>query len=96
MGAFEEDEAMILQKLQEVCEKIAIAFRESHDRLQEEVNTLQTVVALLQTKNGRYKAQLETAYTQLEDEDLRLPSFKLLICKGMMKNLGILMSWKEH
>jgi hypothetical protein len=51
MGMLDEDEVLVLQKLQEIREKKAIALEESHNRLRSEVTDLQNVVAHLQTKN---------------------------------------------
>jgi hypothetical protein len=51
MGMLDEDEALMLQKLQEIREKKAIALEESHNRLRAEVTTLQNVIAQLQTEN---------------------------------------------
>jgi hypothetical protein len=51
MGMLDEDEVLVLQKLQEIHEKKAIALEESHNRLCAEVTDLQKVIAQLQTEN---------------------------------------------
>lgn len=68
MGILDEDEVLVLRKLQEIREKKAISLEESHNQLHREVTDLQNVVACLQTENQRLKNELETIHTQLEDE----------------------------
>jgi hypothetical protein len=68
MGMLDEDEALMLQKLQEKHEKNFIALEESHSRLRAEVTTLLNIIAQLQTKNQRLSSELKTTHTQLEDK----------------------------
>lgn len=68
MGILDEDEVLVLRKLQEIREKKAISLEESHNQLHREVTDLQNVAACLQTENQRLKNELETIHTQLEDE----------------------------
>jgi hypothetical protein len=45
MGMLDEDEVLVLQKLQEIHEKKAITLEESHNRLRTKVTDLQNVVS---------------------------------------------------
>jgi hypothetical protein len=69
MGMLDEDQVLVLQKLQAICEKKAIALEESHNPLCTEVIDLQNVIPQLQTKNQRLRIELEITHSQLEDED---------------------------
>jgi hypothetical protein len=45
MGMLDEDEALMLHKLQEIHEEKAIALEESHNQIRAEVIALQNVIA---------------------------------------------------